>query len=84
MTCSLSSADISIFHGKSAISLEIEKNCVLIHSFNSFDFFGVLKCCLEKHNCNDDFRKIDYSRPYCDIANNVLSHESNCVVDVVI
>ena len=60
----LSSADISIFHWKSA-NFAISRKwiaywCII---FNSFNFFLVFKDCCNKHGCNfDNVSKNDYSR----------------------
>ena len=55
----LSSADISIFHRKSAIfiiSRNTNVDCILMYNF--------FKGCFDKHGCNfHDISKIGYSRP---------------------
>ena len=63
ITYLLTSADISIFHLKTAIfvkSRSTDKNCILIH----FYFYWVFIGCLNKHDYNFDYvSKINYSRP---------------------
>ena len=67
VTHPLSSADISIFHQKSAnfaLSKNTDIDCIFVHNlYFFFYFFWVIKDIFNKHGYNfDDANKIDYSR----------------------
>ena len=71
VTHTLRSADISIFHQKSAtfvISRNSDRDCILIHNSNFFKCLLVLKAFFNKHERNFD---------------NTSKLESNYIVDIV-